>query len=838
MSIKYYNKIFHILFCMMILFSSCNDIIVDENVPIESNEMVPIALNLKGLFGEEGAHTYSLADGGFHNGFDPESDITDVKVFVFNANTKVCEKIMVGSSPDIEIVTDTVKAGNKIFIAVINGNGTLSSVNDYNPGDEALVIYSTFRQLLTKATMNSLPVAPFLMTGEVTETLIPVAEGGSPNEVEIEVYRAVAKVKLYVSKSSTVNQSLHLQKVTLNRGARQVYLLDKPLIDTIKYDLTGETTRFNPTDGEIPVGPAITTNAAVRDTFYTYESLCGTDTTKAVYFDLEVLVGGSNTKRGRVYLGEDKISGDTVYNVKRNYWYNVYINIGDAGMDSIDVKVISCPWNVAPPMDTIIGVGGTFETATPFRLVKNYTWDELDWGNPLLTNNGRFALIDNHSKGASWIEYSITKDTYWNLMVPTGGLPRNDGVKVSLDSGKTWETPPLLALKGDGNKHRLYIYRPYDEQDEHDLGPLLYAEIQDTDGTYKFVRNFVVQPRDITPFPTNSFILRPQRTGTTQPVNETRAYIPLASVYSYWEDYLLDNGQTITGTPVTYELLWEDRSGVLKNISIINDNKRDSAYLYAEAGAVSGNATIAMKVNNIVYWSFHFWVTEYNPNEAAGQKLYNGLIFMDRALGAMTSEISAQGGNDARGLFYQYGRKDPFPETITSSSAVSNPAAETVLLRPKTAMPAALKNPRSFYTTTSSWSLSDENQYLWISEEGNKTAFDPCPEGWRIPVQNSSNLASSPWNGLNHDGSPPTFPHAVGNTNGRYNDKVGYYEGVGYLHNSSLVVDAVKTTYFWSTFSDNTLLGNGLKISSTEVNPNSTIDKSWGNQVRCVKEKY
>ncbi|MCC8035507.1 MAG: hypothetical protein LIO77_06205 [Rikenellaceae bacterium] len=46
---------------------------------------------------------------------------------------------------------------------------------------------------------------------------------------------------------------------------------------------------------------------------------------------------------------------------------------------------------------------------------------------------------------------------------------------------------------------------------------------------------------------------------------------------------------------------------------------------------------------------------------------------------------------------------------------------------------------------TSDWSLINGN--LWYNGSNNtKTAYDPCPEGWRVPV--CVNSAASPWQGL------------------------------------------------------------------------------------------
>jgi hypothetical protein len=837
----------------MTLFSSCADDIVKKDVvpPDESDEMVPVFLNLKDLFGSESPGTYGLTDVGPETGYGPENTITDVTVFVFNANTKVCEKIMVGSSPYDRVGPELVKAGPKIFIAVANSAGKLPTSSIFTPGNESLVSYNVFRKTLTN-TITSLPAAPFLMTGETTQTLTPLETETSPNQVTIEMKRAVAKVKVFISKSArAISHNITMQSITLRKGANRVSLMENDPLETgVGYSLSEQKGTFDALSlGVVPLDGS--GYCMLADTFYTYETLCGKDTTKAVYLELAAAVNSlTNVRKARVYLAEDiKTPLDTVYDVYRNYWYNVYINIVDPGMDSVYVTVKSSPWNVADTIKEIVGEGAEVRTANPFRLVKSYTASEL---GSLSGPNIQFAAIDAHTKGASWVDLKVTNGTIWKLKLKDGS-ERNRGVIASVDGGNTWvDITTSSPLTGTGNDlyQRVYIYRPYRENDEPKQGPALYLTLTSAD-IYK--QDLVIQPRDTTPIPANCYILRPQLTGA--PVNETRAYIPLAGVYRYWEDHLLDNGAAIPDGEVSAELLWDDSQtgNVVKNISVTNKNKRDSAYIYAEAG-IPGNAVIAMKVGGNIYWSFHIWVTEYNPYEAAGQKLYKSPssiknVFMDRDLGAMNNTYDADG--KVRGLFYQFGRKDPFPSGVPgswsnvfawynssgaqlslSSLATQVPSGSSSL-RPLTAIPASINNPTTFYTRggATDWSLSVENEFLWSTQGGNKTAFDPCPEGWRVPEQPSYGSQSSPWYNV-------TFS-STAYTNGHYSATVGYYPYSGYIGTStSVITDVATSAYSWTSWagasSRNYLDGTGLLISTTSTSTDPYIDKAYGVSVRCV----
>ena len=852
------------------LMGACSDNIVPDDVPPvnEGGALVPVSLNLEGLFNDEGAKTYSLTTPKDTVGSSIENWIDDVTVFVFNSSN-VCEKIIQQTSyPFTPTDTVLVTTGSKTFIAVVNGANKIKTPYSpylyYAPDDEKshIITYNEIRQKLTEPT-SSLPVSSFLMTGEKS-VVLDVKPEESPNSVNIQVERAVAKIKIFFTKSG--NAALHnlkMHSLTLNQGAEQVYVLQKPLPDLINYGITTpQMLTFNEVNSsnhiktvlgsgkkDIPI-QGTSELCMLADTLYVYETLCGRDSSKAVYFDMEVEVGSpSNIRTARFYLAEDGSSGDSIYNVRRNHWYNVYINIKDPGVDSVNVTIVSCPWNVATPMDTIMGGGGIFETATPFKLVKNYTADELDWANSATTSTSdSYAAIASHSKGASWIEYTVTDSTEWRLDLKGSAQPRNQNVKVSLDLGVTWvDTFPIMGF-GDGAKHRIYVYRPYLENTESELGPILYVELKDDqDGLFKYIRDFVIQPRDITPVPTNSYIMRPKLIGA--PANETRAYIPLAGVYSYWEDYLLANGSSIPNGTITADLLWQDRTGTVVDISsirVIDAGRRDSAYIYVEAGDVQGNAVVEMKVGGDTYWSFHLWVTDYNPNEAAGQKSYNSVTFMDRDLGALDNRAHDDG--EARGLYYQFGRKDPFPKgtgwntafswynksgVALSSSLTPGTITPASVLRPKDAIPMTIDNPMVFYNYTSpSWPLFSEEKYLWRTAGGNKTAFDPCPAGWRIPDVSS-------WSGVT-DGIFP-LSYYNGSMYGRANLNLGFYPFSGYIQANGSVGGMRYDAYYWSShFVDNSpspsTNGAVFYISEIGLSTSSDTNAVRGASVRCVKE--
>lgn len=130
-------------------------------------------------------------------------------------------------------------------------------------------------------------------------------------------------------------------------------------------------------------------------------------------------------------------------------------------------------------------------------------------------------------------------------------------------------------------------------------------------------------------------------------------------------------------SPTSAELVWETNGhGQIIQGVILKDG-----YVYFKTGPkAEGNAVIAVKDGSgNVLWSWHIWKTHFslaeipmqtyktNPRIMDVSSYYNGLvsrnlIMMDRNVGAEAEILyNSDTEEKALGLFYQFGRKDPFP---------------------------------------------------------------------------------------------------------------------------------------------------------------------------------
>ena len=203
-------------------------------------------------------------------------------------------------------------------------------------------------------------------------------------------------------------------------------------------------------------------------------------------------------------------------------------------------------------------------------------------------------------------------------------------------------------------------------------------------------------------------------------------------------------------------LLWQDARGLIKSVA----GSGEEGVIVVQTNSISGNAVVAAVLGTTIVWSWHLWVTDYDP-EAAPLVFTNKTTevtytMMDRNLGARSEKA---GTNDCFGLLYQWGRKDPFVGArgieedvlINKYDIDGNVIPDRVLLYDWSAMKSgdqnidlAIQNPDAFILPKSGSSTSslftdwlttvaaDQDNDLWGFVSKYKTKYDPCPEGWRV----------------------------------------------------------------------------------------------------------
>jgi hypothetical protein len=194
----------------------------------------------------------------------------------------------------------------------------------------------------------------------------------------------------------------------------------------------------------------------------------------------------------------------------------------------------------------------------------------------------------------------------------------------------------------------------------------------------------------------------------------------------YEIDLVKGNSQTSVGNATDAIILWEtyNTNDAVSSGTVVESAKIENGKLVIEIpeNVHPGNAIVAVRNSSgTILWSWHIWVADYDP-EATVQTYVSGAVLMDRNLGA----ISATPGTiESYGLYYQWGRKDPFVINGYMLTAPDNAIIYQYKDPANDNISQAIKNPCVVYNDAN-WGY-DTN--LWSS---NKTMYDPCPAGWRV----------------------------------------------------------------------------------------------------------
>ena len=310
------------------------------------------------------------------------------------------------------------------------------------------------------------------------------------------------------------------------------------------------------------------------------------------------------------------------------------------------------------------------------------------------------------------------------------------------------------------------------------------------------------------------------------------------------------------GTPTTAVVLWEtfgtDTAPQKGDLVKADVEYRDGYVYFSTADTYQeGNAVIAVKddkgtdstEDDVILWSWHIWLTD----QPAGQNYNNNAgTMMDRNLGATSA---AKGDVGALGLLYQWGRKDPFlgsssiSDVTEAASTVTWPASvestsetgtiEYAVSHPTTFITLNTNNDDWYYTDT-----EDTDDTRWTTSESEKSIYDPCPAGWRVPDGGDSGVWSKA------KGSSSEYKRDYDSNDRGMNfsgdfgtDQTIWYPAAGYRYNTdgslSLVVNY---GYYWSATPYGNYASSLYFFDSGDVYPSNDDYRAYGYSVRCLQE--
>lgn len=321
----------------------------------------------------------------------------------------------------------------------------------------------------------------------------------------------------------------------------------------------------------------------------------------------------------------------------------------------------------------------------------------------------------------------------------------------------------------------------------------------------------------------NCYLINPISTSNRKEVNLFA--IPISfRVNTFWQNEGPSKTKPLVpGTKYVAEVIWQDvdhrmisftnRDGINSYDTFsatVHDGGGDDEHIYFKLSdpSFTGTTNVVVGVRrdgeSTYLWSWHLWLSDYYPIPASVYKLtsaarvpvVNGIIeryddpnnapqvwgstqyryryLMDRNIGAAGPSDGSNSTTYEKsfGVYYQFGRKDPFPPNgklyrmesdgsikelgeLTETDATLIAPAEGNKKIPYDGVEdwpvvKTVQFPLEFVTSTAynsdktkggNW--RNPSWYPAGASVGSKSFYDPCPPGWRLPNGNIFNVFSN-----------------------------------------------------------------------------------------------
>lgn len=323
----------------------------------------------------------------------------------------------------------------------------------------------------------------------------------------------------------------------------------------------------------------------------------------------------------------------------------------------------------------------------------------------------------------------------------------------------------------------------------------------------------------------NSYMLSPsKKLGLLIPVSRERTFLASSFAPFSSSPVITDGGTFAAG------MVWSTSPSLTTTsaVRIVKPAKQGrDGYVLVMPGTATGSSLVyAGSVSGAQKaWSWYIWSTEYNVDSATSG------TWMNRNLGAMNNDPIGTDITGTLGMYFQWGRKDPFlgpvnmqmnPLRIMYYGNTNTPGNQKdktyggqMTIMQSIDSPERYANPNG-----NDWNRNSSDGY-WNNTS--KTVFDPCPAGWRVLRSTDMSAGTGTWqnNGLYRNGFYP----AGGHINDR-NAAIEYFASYGYL---------------WSSNGYGVNKANYAEFNDAWIGNKFTIDQSYYGRamafpVRCIKE--
>ncbi|MFR9580648.1 MAG: hypothetical protein SNH80_08115, partial [Rikenellaceae bacterium] len=343
-------------------------------------------------------------------------------------------------------------------------------------------------------------------------------------------------------------------------------------------------------------------------------------------------------------------------------------------------------------------------------------------------------------------------------------------IKATLNRTEVTISSPTISDWGDG------------DEDDDDLTAGEYTAPQPLDYSDMATVNSLLGESNSTLKLSNCYMV--------DPTDDYSIYIiPVGSrINTYWGDADYGSDSTLeidtdwtTNDTYTITPLWNDfdLANYDDQITFTKVAGTDDAYAmqveFADDFSYEGNMVVAVKKGDTIVWSWHLWITDYNPYTQTNGTTYdidsNGVVltWMDRNVGARSTAYASDGVGT---IYYQWGRKDPLKVVTDDSGAITTATvpSDIITITTATTIADAVKAPDYFFVSITDsaydWcgSSATNDQYrehhwrdaklasVTNSEYGQtKSIYDPSPLGFMVPGSTSATTWSNAFNFMTED---------------------------------------------------------------------------------------
>ncbi len=328
--------------------------------------------------------------------------------------------------------------------------------------------------------------------------------------------------------------------------------------------------------------------------------------------------------------------------------------------------------------------------------------------------------------------------------------------------------------------------------------------------------------------------------------NRANCYIVNSGGYYRFAAQKVDKSNVFAGSQPTtdgYKAYWFWCSGASSFISGVGIGNSGNINFRVNPNAEGNASIVLMDPSGVIVWSWHIWYSRTDPLTPTHYVYTSTYTLAKRNLGALSDD-------GAGGLYYQWGRKDPFPAS-NSSGSVFNSAVKIdghgVSFNGLTSVNAAVTPDAIGYTishpstilygsTYHTWITTEDQannaQSLWSISASTKTNYDPCPPGYMVPISSNAWRDNFTAANVNFDEGGLTFDD--GNTS-------SYYPASGYLNgwtftNTEGYIRCWTATLSATPAYNAHMFGRSLfcKTSDSSISTTEAARSQFGMPVRCM----